>query len=209
MAERGFLVGPRVWQSVLGIDLERNYVGDEKMAQSVPPASAVYAWKRSFRAPRGLASDPVSLARWLAETTKTPSAILPQKELSHYLLLHGLSIGGAALSEAKLQTLEEWVKEVKCRRWLLEVMESIGALAPPLYVGETDNLARRVKDHLGYKTDFSITLRDKLKLSWQDCELWYCLLPEELITVSPKERRTLIELVVARLTVAGCTSRPG
>lgn len=87
--------------------------------------------------------------------------------------------------------------------------ESIASLAPPLYVGETDNLARRAKEHLGFKTDFSITLRDTLGLSWVDCDLLYCVIPKEFLGSDPKERRTLIELLVARLTVAGCTSRPG
>jgi hypothetical protein len=89
------------------------------------------------------------------------------------------------------------------------MVESIGSLTPPLYIGETDNLARRVKDHLGQKTDFSLTLRDKLNLTWQDCELLYCVVPEDFLKIDAKARRTLLELMVARLTVAGCTSRPG
>jgi hypothetical protein len=194
---------------VSGLELERAYVGNSSMAEIVPAGSAVYAWRRKFRAPPGIAADPVALASWIAATTKTPSAILPEKELSHYLLLHGISIGGAALTESKLLTLATWAAEPKSRHWLLSMVESIGALAPPLYIGETDNLARRVKDHLGDKTDFSNTLLHKLKLTWQDCELNYCPVPAELLTTDAKDRRTLVELVVARLTVAGCTSRPG
>jgi hypothetical protein len=199
----------QLWRSVSGVELERSYVGGERMTENVPGGSAVYAWKRKFQPPSGIVADPGALASWIAEAVKIPSAILPQRELSHCLLLHGLSIGGAALTDEKLQTLSLWVTEAKSRRWLLAMVESIGTLAPPLYIGEADNLARRVKDHLGNRTDFSLTLRDKLKLTWQDCELWYCSIPEEFLALEPKGRRTLIELVVARLTIAGSTSRPG
>jgi hypothetical protein len=197
------------WQSISGVELERTYVGHDRMTENVPAQSAVYAWKRRFQPPRGIEADPVALAAWIAETVKTPSAILPPRELSHYLLLHGISIGGAPLTDEKLNTLKLWATEAKSRRWLLTIVQSIGTLAPPLYIGETDNLARRVKDHLGYKTGFSLTLRDKLNLTWRDCELWYCSVPGEFLAIDAKGRRTLVELLVARLTVAGCTSRPG
>ena len=197
------------WLSISGLELERAYVGDERMTEIVPRGSAVYAWKRTFRPTRGLADDPAALVAWVAATAKTPSAVLPEQELSHYLLLHGVSIGGAALTEAKLQTLVAWAAEPKARRWLIAMVESIGSLAPPLYIGETDNLARRIKDHLADKTDFSSTLHEKLGLSWQDCELCYRLVPEDQLATDAKDRRTLVEMLVARLTVAGCTSRPG
>lgn len=198
-----------LWQSVSGIELERCYVGRDRMTENVPEQSAVYAWKRRYRPPAGVVSDPVALSDWVAKTVEIPSAILPRRELSHYLLLHGMSIGGAALTDDKLSTLQAWTTEQRSRRWLLELVQSIEALAPPLYVGETDNLARRVKDHLGNRTDFAVLLRDKLNLTWQDCELWYCLIPEQFLATNAKGRRTLVELLVARLTVAGCTSRPG
>ena len=199
----------RLWHYVSGAELESCYVGSRPMAELVPPKPAVYAWRRNFRPPPELTADPVSLAEWIAETTRSPCASIPPRELSHYLLLHGISIGGAPLTEAKLHTLRCWASEPRSRRWLMDVIESIRALAPPLYVGESDNLARRVKEHLGLKTDFSLTLSKQLKLVWQDCDLWYCLVPEEHLATDAQGRRTLVELVVARLTVAGCTSRPG
>jgi len=200
---------PGTWESVSGLELERAYVGQDRMTENVPARSAVYAWKRKFQPPSGILSDPVALAEWIAKTVKTPSAILSERELSHYLLLHGISIGRAPLTDDKLNTLSAWTTDTKSRRWLSQMVQSIGALTPPLYIGETDNLARRVKDHLGHKTDFSMTLRDKLNLTWQDCELLYCLVPEDFLKIDAKARRTLLELIVARLTVAGCTSRPG
>lgn len=198
-----------LWQTISGVELERAYVGSERMTEIVPDTSAVYAWKRKFRPPAGILSDPVALAAWIATAVKTPSAILPQRELSHYLLLHGISIGGAPLTDDKLDTLNVWATEPKSRRWLVSMVESIELLAPPLYIGETDNLARRVKDHLRNSTDFSLMLRDKLNLQWKDCELLYCSVPDEFLLIDAKARRTLVELIVARLTIAGCTSRPG
>src|SRR5687768_15471347 len=119
------------------------------MTDTVPDHGAIYAWKRKFQAPSGIVTDPVAFAEWIANTVRTPCAILPERQLSHYLLLHGVSIGGSALTDAKLETLKEWAAEPKSRRWLLAMIESIGSLAPPLYIGEADDLARRVKDHLG------------------------------------------------------------
>ena len=151
----------------------------------------------------------MALAEWIAAAVQIPSAMLAERSLSHYLFLHGISIGGTALTEDKLETLRNWVKEGQSRKWLLDMVQNIARLTPPLYVGETDNLARRVKDHLRSKTDFSIMLQEKLRLDWQSVELWYYEVPEDFLKVDAKARRTLVELIVARLTIAGCTSRPG
>jgi hypothetical protein len=198
----------RMWVPVAGEELLRADFAKE-MKDELPTGSAVYAWRRKFRVPDNAYSDPQALVDWIALTLKTPTAIVSEKSLSHYMQLHRLTIGGKPLTSDKIETLKNWSQDIASRRWIIDTVQSISDLVPPLYVGETDNLARRITEHIRGKTQFSSTLSEKLNLDWKDCTLVYCRLPDSFIDANPDARRTLIELIVSRLTIAASTSRPG
>jgi hypothetical protein len=91
-------------------------------------------------------------------------------------------------------------------------LASLGALVPPLYVGETNRLHERIRKHVSGDSHFGKLVGNKLKLNWSDLDLWYWHLapPEEADGDSTKkQRRTMFELLVTRFAVAGCVSRPG
>jgi hypothetical protein len=199
---------PRLWESFRGDELEDMFLRSEDLGTVIPRGSAIYAWRRLLTPPSSVASNPALLTRWIAECVKIPAAKLPRQDVAHFLSLDGVSLGGSPLTEDKLATLKGWLTESRSRKFVADVVASITELVPPLYVGETDDLPRRIKEHIAHETDFSCTLAS-LGLKWSDCKLYVCPVPAEFLTVNAKARRTLIEMVVSRLAIAGCTSRPG
>ena len=199
---------PTMWQTYRGRELEEMFLRSEDLGTRIPRGSAIYVWKRHLVPPAQIVANGALFAKWISECVKTPSARLPRQELSHFLALEGISLGGAPLTDDKLSTLRDWMGDGRSRKWLAQVVTSVGDLAPPLYVGESEDLPRRIKDHLRGETDFSVALGG-LGLKWTDCNLSVCPVPSELLNADAKGRRTLIELIVARLAIAGSTSRPG
>jgi hypothetical protein len=197
-----------MWQTYSGRELEEMFLRSEDLGTIIPAGSAIYVWKRLLVPPAAIVANGALLTKWLSDCVKVPSARLPRQELTHFLSLEGVSLGGSPLTDEKISTLREWMADNQSRKWLAKVVGSVGDLAPPLYVGESEDVPRRIKDHLGGKTDFSIAL-ERLGLGWADCRLSVCTVPSELLKTEAKARRTLIELIVARLAIAGSTSRPG
>jgi hypothetical protein len=201
-------MAPGIWQTYSGQELEDMFLRSEDLGTLLPRGSAVYVWRRHLTPPSEIAGNGALFARWMAEAVKVPSAKLPRQDLSHFLSVDGVSLGGNPLTDDKVSTLREWLIDAQSRKWMAKFVGSVSDLAPPLYVGESDELPRRIKEHLNGDTDFSTTLL-ALGLKWTDCRLSVCPVPSEMLKVDAKARRTLIEMIVARLAIAGSTSRPG
>jgi predicted GIY-YIG superfamily endonuclease len=186
---------------------------DSSLAELIEDCQAVYFWRRSLEPPRHVIASAEQFARWLEEVLQVPYAKIGQRRLSHFLTISGLSIGGGPLTDAKIADLKPWLQSHKRRQWTASFLAALSSLLPPLYVGETSNLLQRVQQHLNGTTDFARILTEELKLSWSDVTLHYCRLGEaredEAEDDIQKNHRTLLELMAARLVVAGCTSRPG
>lgn len=181
------------------------------MEDLIGSSAAIYVWRRNLLPPPHVVQNAHQLNAWLTECLAKPYADLPAISLAHFLYLRGIVLGGGSLSEVKAATLKLSLQEMRNRHWLRAFLGSLNDLAPPLYVGEADNLARRVRDHLRGDTDFASILREKIKLSWDTLTLLYCPLPAQFASDSAgaKDRRTLLEMIAARLLLAGCTTRPG
>jgi len=201
----------RFWDSISGAELERAFLREEPLSDLLHEDQAIYLWRRNLTAPSHVIHDAGSMVDWLMECLSTPAAEVPAMDIAHFLHLKGISVGGGSLTDVKRSTLKELLEPVQGRQWLSGLLESLSAFAPPLYVGETDNLARRARQHLREETDFAKILLAKLKLSWVNLDLWYTPIPGALSGsgTSGKAYRTLIEMLTAHLVIAGCTSRPG
>ena len=198
----------RMWESFSGRDLEEAFLRSEDLTSRLPKKSGIYAWRRDLTPPSHLTGSGALLTKWVVECVKVPSAHLPRYDVAHFMSLDGVTIGGNSLTEDKVVTLKAWVSDGVSRKWVAEVMRSITDLAPPLYVGEAQDIPSRIKSHLAGQTEFAETLKT-LGLGWANCRLYVCSIPEELLKTDAKNRRTLIEMIVARLAIAGCTTRPG
>ena len=88
----------------------------------------------------------------------------------------------------------------------------VGQFVPPLYCGETENLAQRTQDHLSGETAFGHqVLHQELSVSWSDLDLVFY--PLDRIQPQPPTRardyRKLLELVSTAFSLAGYVSRRG
>ncbi len=203
---------PPLLQSALGKDL-CDALLDNSLADVVEDCQAVYFWRRNLDPPRHVIASAEQFTRWLEQALQIPYAKIGQKRLSHFLTLSGVSIGGGALTDAKMADLKPWLQIQQRRQWTARFLTALTSLVPPLYVGETSKLLQRVQQHLNGNTDFARVLTEGLRLSWNDVTLFYCRLGEAHESEENDEiqqnHRTLLELMAARLVVAGCTSRPG
>lgn len=179
----------------------------------VPDCQAVYFWRRNLVPPPHVVANANQFAQWIQKEVQIPYAKVNRKSLSHFLALPSFDVGGGVLTEEKIASLTLWLNSVKRRTWTKDFLAQLTELTPPLYVGEAGNLRARVRQHLQGQTDFARTLTEGLRLKWEDVILCYFRLAKAQEGGNEedehKNHRTLLELVAARLVVAGCTSRPG
>jgi hypothetical protein len=205
------LARTKLWTSIEGAELQWAFGRGESLVELVGSSAAIYLWRLNLAPPGHVVQNAHQMSAWIAECLSIPLAELPAVSLAHFLHLRGIAVGGGSLSDAKRQMLKEWLQEPGHRQWMRGFLASLSEIVPPLYVGEADNLARRVRDHLRGDTDFAEALEGKLKLSWDKLTFWYCVVPANLSSEDKgaKELRTLLEMLIARLALAGWTIRPG
>ncbi len=201
------------WHQVLGADLEDAFDRGEGLEELIPACQAIYVWRRSFRPPTGVTRSPAQFAEWIERNNSIPFALIQDKELTHFARLTELVLGGGGLTPDKTETLGEFLRTEKRRRWMARFMRSLREFAPPLYVGETHDLQRRARDHLKGETNLGNALSEGLGLTWADLELLYWNLGSRKTTdqdsASLKSQRTLFEMITTRSTVAGFVIRSG
>lgn len=201
------------WYRVPGSEIEDSLDRGDPVDDLVPECQAVYVWKRSLLPPAGAANSPSTFVEWIDRVLKTPSAVVAEHSLSHFARLNRLEVGGGGLSDQKHQTLQSLATSPQHRKLIIKYIKNLDHYLPALYVGETNNLVRRTKQHLNSETDFAVMLEEELGLIWADVDLHYWPLAEAIPRSeedeSVREIRTLLELMAARATIAGCATRPG
>jgi hypothetical protein len=199
------------WQSVSGEELEDAVLRRSSITDLIEPREAIYVWRRQIAAPPVAMQGAANFNKWVDQVLETHFGVVGRKELTHYLTLERLTVGGGGLSEGKVKTLRQMTTDDKSRRFICKFMASMNSFVPPLYVGETGNMSVRAKQHVRYETLFGELLRDELRLQWRDLNLYYyCLGPSrDDDDPSRKPRRTLLEMIATRLVLAGCVTRIG
>jgi hypothetical protein len=201
------------WQSVSGEELEDAVTRRSTVADLIDPCEAIYVWRRQIAVPPFAMQGPANFNKWVDQVVETHFGVVGRKELTHYLTLERLTVGGGGLTGDKVETLRQWTSGEKGRRFVGKFISSMNAFVPPLYVGETGDITVRAKQHVRFETLFGELLRDELGLQWRDVSLYYyCLGPsrdDEADEQSRKSRRTLLEMIASRIMLAGCVTRVG
>lgn len=113
-----------------------------------------------------------------------------------------LSVGGAHLDERKLKALGEVAGTRRERQHVQALLRQFDYTVS-LYVGETQNVADRIRQHLAGQTDFSARLNE-YGYAWGSVGLKYAVLDNW----TASQRRAL-ERSLAIFTLAPNTSRAG
>lgn len=199
------------WEQVSGGELLSVLQVSGGLDGLIDPCQCVYAWKRDLTPPEALLGSAADFVAWIQRTLEVPYARTEPQILAHFIKLTGLELGGGPLTDAKVETLNDFVETLKRRRYLREFLSALAELAPPLYVGETNNVHTRLRQHLRGDTDFAVRLA-QLGMSWPDVTFWYWPLGEASDAAdseTAKRRRTMFELLAARFSIAACATRPG
>lgn len=180
-------------------------------AAEIPCRAGVYLWRRVLRYDPMLYSNYLLAENWIRQQAEAPLASLASLQLStargtaktsvrpSFVLLRELRIGAACLQGKQL--LPEGADD---RGRVLETLEELLlAFGPVLYVGESSDLRRRVREHLRGETGFVERLQE-CGLGLGDVALSYVVLDP-----FPDSCRFQIEELLTHLVGAPLTRKAG
>lgn len=197
------------WTKVPGDELV-DALSNGTLVEILPQCSALYVWKRRITVPSYALSSDQDFTKWISGVVEQKSGGISSCELAHCVTLHGLTIGGGRLTPEKERTLTWLASKRKARTYIANVVESLTEVAPPIYVGNANNLCVRMKQHLTDATDLSDYLRDTLELDWRDLELNFLLLDKKPAESNDSKKvQEFLELVSQRVLAPIGTKRPG
>jgi hypothetical protein len=202
--------------TIAASDLVEDLASDQTLAR-LPTDAAIYFWKLRLAPPDEVSDyDADGWRRHLDRLSSIPQGRLPSVRFSHSIRAEQIVVGGGGLTQDKRNTLYSVVSTFQGARAVRRFLEQVQDQVPAMYVGETGNLRRRIKQHLSGDSDFALEVVRDGGFSWDDLVLGYCSLgseqsdevSEEPAADTTKVRRAL-EYLAAELTIANYTKRPG
>lgn len=198
-----------LWVCITGDDLIDAHE-HSSLNELLPQTSGLYLWRKRVSCSASTASTPEECAEWLLSLAKQPTGVLREQELSHCVKLDGITVGGGGLTREKKNTLPLATSSRAMRVRIVKIMESLTQFMPPIYIGETNNVCKRVSQHFRGETGLEAYVKDSLGLRWLDLEFHYHQLSRSQ-SVSDDARRVqeLMEFIAQRTLSPFGTERPG
>lgn len=198
-----------VWETVYGRELQEA-LSESRLEDVVPNLPAIYIWRRDLTVPPGASGSAKATLRWVEEQLSHPAASISATTLTHCTRLDGITIGGLGLTPEKTATLSSALENSGKRAVTLEYTQSLSDFLPPIYVGKTERLAKRVRQHLRGETSLQEYIQGPMGIAFDDVRLTY-LKVSDTTPLSDASRRYLdaLELIAQRLLVPFGTDRPG
>lgn len=194
------------WERIEATQIE-SY--DGALSDLVGSGPAIYMWKRHFKPSPSEMADSRTFMRWLNRVISAPVAELEGVKVSHFLSIRGIRLSGDLTSE-KVEYLHKMAAKPSGRRIISQFVSALSEQTPALYVGETDEVSRRVREHLDGRTGFGTIINLSDTLSWDDLEFHYMSLRvTQPDSDGAKQFRTALEQIAANVTIAGLTKRAG
>ena len=182
-----------------GDDL-RDALDNDELMGLCPELPAVYLWSRRVSPTSQDITTQDAFMEWLAtELQRTQGVVEDNVKHMGRITWH---VGGASLRDGKRQALAEAAGTRENRKKIQALLSSFDYHVT-LYVGETDNLYARVKQHLTGASGFSQRLQAH-GYEWEKVGLKYALVPEWT-----QLQRQALERSLAILTLSPTTSRAG
>ena len=195
------------WQDVRGDDLVEHF-DSGSIAELLPERSAVYIWKRNLRYRGSESATAEDLTAWIAQQVRTPNGRILSKQISHFARIPEFELRPKDLDPKRRKVFTNWfLRNPGNKRMMERYMSGLAAHLPALYVGETGNLPKRIRQHLNEDTQFDKTVAFDSDLSWLDLDLFYLDLGDP--SDNESQIRQAIELVTTAVTIGGFTRRAG
>lgn len=184
--------------------------------EMLPKDAGVYFWRRSLPADPRAAIDESYFLKWLNKSISLPflrakgislSTKIKQEGVTirnDFINIESFEIGGGILSEKKKVDTTEITDTINKRSSLMNLLDDIlFNFGPILYVGETDSIRTRIKEHINANSPLRLRLAE-LGLDIQSTTLNILLMPG-----SNGNERKLLEQILTHLLVSPLTFRAG
>ena len=139
------------WRSYASVDLLQHR-DSGALGSLIPALPGIYIWRRAFNVADAEELSADDFVKWVVGQCSRPVARVSRVALSHCLTSHGMSIGGGELPPDKLNALALVAADHRTRNVVLSYIAQLSAFAPPIYVGQTDDLYDRLRSHLDGQT---------------------------------------------------------
>jgi len=198
-----------IWKQVDGAELI-DALDDQRLSELLPQAAGVYVWRRRLVAPSQCRAGKDAFCEWLENVSMQPLGRITRRPLSHCVWAEGLQVGGGGLTDDKRNTLQTIAISRSAREFVINFVESLSQFTALIYVGQTDNLRVRIRDHLNGDTALHPYVSELLGLEWADLELrFFTTQSSSALGIREKAFQELLELVAQRLLAPFATTRPG
>jgi hypothetical protein len=188
-------IGPYLEDILAGVPSKSKFVS----------GPAIYFWRRSYvPSPEVFETADAALA-WIEMALQTFPLEISSGMLHSLVKINGIRLCGSTITPKKREDLKAALFDHTIRSSALTFLSKLEELSVPIYIGQTNNLRKRVADHINDKTDFSKYLREVLKEEWSSMALWvYEFEPD-----STSEFLELFEWISQSILAPVAVRRPG
>lgn len=197
------------WRSYTSVDLLQQR-DSGTLGALIPALPGIYIWRRGFNVADAEDLTADEFVKWVVGQCSRPVARVSRVALSHCLTSHGISIGGGDLPPDKLTALELVAADHRTRNVVLSYIAQLSEFAPPIYVGQTDDLYDRLRSHLDGHTGLMAYVTDSLGLTLTDLRVDFVQTGTTRDS-SPKaiRNRQLLETIAQRVLAPFAVQRIG
>jgi hypothetical protein len=206
MAEQQKPQPPPSWHRVDTHELFDARTSGQTLGDYLPSTPGLYMWKWSLHPPQHCIHDPKAMLEWCDKIASSSFGEVSAISLTHYLQIGSIRVAGSGLNSTKTDDLRLFLDSTKRRRWFAGFMASLEPHSPAIYVGETDCLSRRIKEHMDGLTGFGSKIEESADISWTSLALYVLDFGEKPIG---ERLRMAFEYVATLATISGMTDRPG
>jgi hypothetical protein len=192
-------------EAISGTDLVRALQAGN-LGDLLPKQSAIYLWKLRVK-PEVARQNGQGLLEHMDRIASLPQGRLSDIPLGRGLLIQDFLLGGTGLTDKKREELAKLVRTPKGATFVWRYLMFLQTQIPAIYVGETGDLPRRIKEHLDGATDFGGTVIADPDLEWEDLMLEFVRMGEPADDGAPPRRA--LEYLATLLTISSYTQRPG
>ena len=172
--------------------------------------SAIYIWRLCTQEIElNLVEKELFLEQFL-KFINNPIYVIRDRKTSSYVKIDQLTIGGSPLTTKKLEDLNKLSNSKAWRKYLMKYLDSLSPFFPPIYIGKTTNLFKRISSHLSGSSNLLKYFEEEVGCDVSFLEMQYLEVGENLeFDYVDVELLGLLENIAQKLFFAPSVIRQG